>query len=294
MLKTNLFRLLAFSAKFRLGALRSNFYYTRNIEYPLCFNKLEIEEGMRVLDVGSGNSMFPIYLAKRNILTYATDIDEYILELKKLAKKAQLEYLFDTGKLNIQVCDVRKLNFPDSFFDRIAAVSTLEHISSNGDVEAIKEMGRVLKSGGKVFLTVEAHNKFMEIPVEHDFYYGYPYKEILSKFSGNNKHVYAHSYREFQENKGLKSVGFLRYYDYESLSERIIKPSGLIVEEVGYFADRRFLFRKLFDTTILGKYLVLFVPLIAKLFYKKTKFEKIRTSDAYLSNAIAFVLLSKP
>lgn len=294
MLKTNILRLLKFSSKFGLGVLRTSFYYTRNVEYTLCFNKLELEEGLRILDVGSGNSIFPIYLAIRNMLTYAIDIDEYIWELRELVKRAHLEYLFDIGKLNIQIQDVRKLNFPDNFFDRIAAISTLEHIPTNGDIESMREIGRVLKRGGKVFLSVEASKQFIEMPVVHNFYYGYPYKEIILSLAGENKGAYANSYKEFKKSKNLKSVGFVRYYNYNSLFERIIKPSGLKMEEIGYFADRYFSFRKLFDTTSLSKYFSLFVPFIAKLSYRKTNIEKISTSDLYPSNAIAFILLRKP
>jgi ubiquinone/menaquinone biosynthesis C-methylase UbiE len=59
--------------------------------------------------------------------------------------------------------DVSNLAFRGDFFEAIIAISTLEHIGlgrfgdpvyAEGDFKAMKELKRVLKENGKIFLTV--------------------------------------------------------------------------------------------------------------------------------------------
>lgn len=64
--------------------------------------------------------------------------------------------------------DVRRLPYPDAGFDLILCVSTIEHIGTAtddqygaeaasdqaGDVQALVEMGRVLRPGGRILITV--------------------------------------------------------------------------------------------------------------------------------------------
>lgn len=66
------------------------------------------------------------------------------------------------------VADIRKTPFSDNFFDLIFCISTIEHIgrdisrythktqeiTGDGDFEALREMCRITKPGGKIILTV--------------------------------------------------------------------------------------------------------------------------------------------
>ena len=63
--------------------------------------------------------------------------------------------------------DVSKLPFEDNFFDTIIAISTLEHVGlgsfgdplyKEGDFEAVKELRRVLREDGRMFITVPFAN----------------------------------------------------------------------------------------------------------------------------------------
>ncbi len=54
------------------------------------------------------------------------------------------------------VCDVRKLPFRSSSFDRIVSNSTLDHFSSSEDISiGLKELYRVLKPGGTLVVTLD-------------------------------------------------------------------------------------------------------------------------------------------
>jgi predicted SAM-dependent methyltransferase len=61
--------------------------------------------------------------------------------------------------------DIRNTSFADSLFDAVYAVSTLEHLGLSGrygvtqedlegDVKALKEIGRILRPGGTLLCTV--------------------------------------------------------------------------------------------------------------------------------------------
>lgn len=55
--------------------------------------------------------------------------------------------------LDLRVEDARALSFPDGSFDGCLCVSVVEHITEDGDADAMAEMWRVLRPGGRVRLT---------------------------------------------------------------------------------------------------------------------------------------------
>ena len=122
---------------------------TRYLEYPFVLRNLELEGGRKILDVGCVGSPFPIILASLGYRTYGIDIREYRLQYPNF------HFIKE---------DIRHTSFPDYFFERITAVSTIEHIGiagrygsdedSDGDKKAVKEMRRILKRNGKIFITV--------------------------------------------------------------------------------------------------------------------------------------------
>jgi ubiquinone/menaquinone biosynthesis C-methylase UbiE len=70
--------------------------------------------------------------------------------------------------------DIRHTNFPSNFFDRVIAVSTIEHIGlghygeefdERGDEKAIKEAIRILKPNGKLLAT-PPYGKYAITPVK--------------------------------------------------------------------------------------------------------------------------------
>ena len=68
--------------------------YFRCIEYPSLFNNLNLESGADLLDIGSANTIFPLFLCSRGINVWAVDIAEQVLTLKHDAGELPL-----TGKL---------------------------------------------------------------------------------------------------------------------------------------------------------------------------------------------------
>ena len=98
--------------------------------------------------MGCQGSKLPIELASLGYKVWGIDGEDYPLE--------HPNFTFVQG-------DICQTSFPDNFFDCVTVVSTLEHIGlgrykdplhSDGDKEAVDEIRRILRAGGKAIITV--------------------------------------------------------------------------------------------------------------------------------------------
>ncbi|MEK7571950.1 MAG: methyltransferase domain-containing protein [Patescibacteria group bacterium] len=95
-----------------------------------------------VLDIGCGFGEFALAFAEEPI---DMGIDNYARDLYIASK---------TGKYkNLTLADARELPFADNTYGSVFSISTLEHIENSDKV--LKELYRVLKPGGTLFLTLE-------------------------------------------------------------------------------------------------------------------------------------------
>jgi len=138
-------------------------YPVRRTEYPWAINNGKLDKPMKILDVGSGISTFPIYLASKGHEVYSIDFDKILMNRvsPELAKLSGVNVKYSFG-------DATKIDFEDKSFDRVFCISTIEHLEEkfvngkyvnyhkkNLDVKAIKEMLRVLKPGGILVMTFD-------------------------------------------------------------------------------------------------------------------------------------------
>lgn len=100
------------------------------------------DKSKKVLDGGCGNGRF---VHAFNTLGY----DSYGVDYapKTISK---IKTIFPDLKVNIG--DVRKLDFPNNYFDGYWSIGVIEHFY-NGYDSVIKEAKRVIKSGGFLFIT---------------------------------------------------------------------------------------------------------------------------------------------
>lgn len=98
---------------------------------------------LQILDVGCGTGMMLVDMAR---LGNAQGID---------ASDEALGFCRRRGLTSVQKGNVARLPFADDSFDVLTGVDILEHIDD--DAGALREWGRVLKPGGRLFLFVPAH-----------------------------------------------------------------------------------------------------------------------------------------
>ena len=143
------------------GPLPSHFGYRldeRVIEFPWVLSRLSREEEC-LLDAGSALNF--AYLVGHEVLKEKR-IVIYTLSPEEVIKKATISYVYG---------DLRHTLFRDGFFDEVVCISTLEHIGldntflysedtrfnesrPNDYLKVVEEFRRLLKQGGKAFITV--------------------------------------------------------------------------------------------------------------------------------------------
>ncbi len=101
----------------------------------------------RLLNVGCAHG--PDFLPfKDGFELYGVDFSS---EMLKFAEKYSQKFGF---AVELTLADVRRLPYPDGTFDWAIAVATYHHIKGEDQLEALRELGRVLKPGGEAFITV--------------------------------------------------------------------------------------------------------------------------------------------
>ena len=113
-------------------------------EYPWAVINSGVRAGMKVLDAGCGNAIFPIYLAKNGCDVTAADLE------------------MDTGladmhgvNINYHIGTITDLPFEDDSFDMVFCLSVLEHLPEHETAAAVCELVRVLRPSGRLVVTVD-------------------------------------------------------------------------------------------------------------------------------------------
>ncbi|MFC1531997.1 hypothetical protein ACFL7M_01335 [Thermodesulfobacteriota bacterium] len=120
------------------------------------------------------------------------------------------------NNFKVMVQDARFLGCESDRFEVVTSLSVFEHIApeKNGDILAAKELGRVINQGGIAVVTV---------PFAKSYFAEYKAGTVYERTS----------------DKGGK-IFFQRFYDYNLLSNNIIKPSGLKVIYMRFIEERCF------------------------------------------------------
>ena len=119
----------------------------RIIEWRSLFEYLDPKEGERILDVACGGGTLSLKIAEKGCEVHGIDLSEdSINSAKRLAEREEkIACEFNVG-------NAEDLPYPDGYFDKVVFSSSLEHIED--DMRALKEACRVLKTNGRLVLTV--------------------------------------------------------------------------------------------------------------------------------------------
>jgi SAM-dependent methyltransferase len=131
----------------------------------------------------------------------ASDIDaQAVVRQRRLLRSLRLGDA--AARVTVEQEDAVRMTFSDGSFDRVAAISVLEHIASPGDQQAMRELARVLRPDGSVVVTVP---------------YGPAYREAQPPYAGLANH---------------------RVYDHNAIWTRLVAPSGLQLRSISYLGSR--------------------------------------------------------
>jgi len=154
--------------------LRSGYYDADVIDRLLTSGLLS--EDMVLVDLGAGDGYLSRAVAPKVDTVIAVDISGAMIN--ELRKKAAREGLRNIQTIVSDGCDVP---LEDGSVDIICANMFLHHIEE--PITAVREMSRILKPGGKVFLADLAEHGNMELmEAMHDLWPGFSRKEISGWF----------------------------------------------------------------------------------------------------------------
>jgi SAM-dependent methyltransferase len=119
---------------------------SRYLELPEAKRELAAEVGDRVLDLASPK-LLAVQLGREGV--HVTSVDAFEDEIERWRRLAA-----DERNVRFERADGRALPYGDASFDHAYSISVLEHIPAPGDEEALRELARVVKPGGRVVITL--------------------------------------------------------------------------------------------------------------------------------------------
>ncbi|UDY22311.1 class I SAM-dependent methyltransferase [Nocardioides sp. Kera G14] len=118
------------------------------------FDRLGLRPGERILDMGAGagRHAFEAYRRGGDVVAFDMDADEMAKVREWFAAMKEAGEVPEGAEADAKEGDALALPFADGEFDRIICAEVLEHI--HRDVDAIKELIRVLRPGGTMAISV--------------------------------------------------------------------------------------------------------------------------------------------
>ena len=187
-----------------------------------CFKNAE------VLDLGCGNGRLFFSLKDKNINYIGLDNSTGLLKQARENLKGEDVNLIEGDFLNIPL--------PDNSVDLICAVASFHHLPSNEiRLKALKEMKRVLRPNGKVFISVWNlyQKKYIKFIFESLFRLGkYDFGDTFIKLGGVKR--YYHAFTPWSLSNLISKSEFRilekHYYKNTQKSSNFLKSQNMIFE----------------------------------------------------------------
>ena len=104
------------------------------------------------LDLGCGLGRHAIYMSQKGFEVTAVDLSDYGID--HLRNWATREHL----SIETKVCNMLDLPFEDNSFDCVMAYNVIYHTNTQGFMDALREIKRILRPDGELFLTMISKN----------------------------------------------------------------------------------------------------------------------------------------
>lgn len=126
--------------------------YRNTVEIPSVLKNFKIDPSDTILDVGAGSGRFTREFKKITPEVLAADLSVESLKTNKTISRSQ-----------VVVCDICYLPFKSSVFDKVAAISVLQHLPSEDRKKAVLELKRILKENSEIIIEVFNYRLFPDI-----------------------------------------------------------------------------------------------------------------------------------
>jgi ubiquinone/menaquinone biosynthesis C-methylase UbiE len=148
--------------------------------YDFLISKEDLENKV-VLDIGCGYGAFVLYASEKKVKkVYGIEITEKDLATaKKCVEKENVELKVGSGI---------EIPFPDNYFDTVVSFEVLEHIPKNTENKMFSEINRVLKKGGKLYLSTPFDSFFSKLFDPAFYLIGHRHYSLkqIKEFTKNN------------------------------------------------------------------------------------------------------------
>ena len=162
----------------------------------------------RVLEAGVGSGRFCATLSGRYPSTHFTGMDIVPELARNVHRGAALKA---RSNLHAVVGDITRMPFPDAFFDLVFNQGVVEH-TGGLHVEAIHDMARVVKPGGKVVITVPNYYCF-----PHTWRRNVRARLGMPPLTGDEPPYRHGEMRSYFRSAGLNDVAIEGYYFMQSI-----------------------------------------------------------------------------
>jgi ubiquinone/menaquinone biosynthesis C-methylase UbiE len=135
----------------------------RSAWYQLALEYLVPVQGKRVLEVACGRGGFITLLESRGAAAFGADFSAAALQI---ASQKMSHGSARGSKVALSQADAHCLPFADCAFDCVVSCETIEHLTD--PLTALREMARVCKSGGMLYLTTPNYLNLMGLYLVYD------------------------------------------------------------------------------------------------------------------------------
>ena len=185
-------------------------------------NSISVDlKGMKILDVGVGSGGVACSFSHSGAEVIGIDVDKNYLKVAEQQSKDR------NAKIKLKLYDGKTFPFKDEAFDAVIFFDVLEHIPKP-DL-TVKEISRVLKKKGLIFIVVE--NKWFPLFILKGPHYGLPFVILFPR-----------KLREFFVVKVTKRGEFLMDYHWFGgfgETKQLFEKHGIYLKKFNTIKDKR-------------------------------------------------------
>jgi len=135
--------------------------------YQLVLEYLVPISGKRVLEVACGRGGFSTVLESRGAAVFGADFSAAAI---RIARTKSRNGMVCPSRIAFSQADAQHLPFVNAAFDLVISCETIEHLMD--PLAALREMARVCKPGGMLYLTTPNYLNLMGLYLAYDFLLG--------------------------------------------------------------------------------------------------------------------------